>query len=369
MDFIEKLQEISKKIEKQKDTIQTEEATKNAFVLPFISALGYDIFDPTEVVPEYTADFGLKKGEKVDYAIVKNGKPIILIECKKLGTDLIQENLSQLFRYFTSTGARIGILTDGVIYRFYTDLESPNKMDEKPFLEFNILDIQNQFVNEIKKLNKDSFNIDELMTVASELKYTREIKNILLEQMKEPSDEFVKCFASKVYSGMLTQKIRVKFSEFTKKALNQFINDMINERLKSAMTTEEKAETKKSEKILEKQEEVGKPIITTEEELEGYYIVKSILREVVKPERVYKRDTISYFGILLDDTNRKPICRLYFNQAKKYIVLFDEIKKETKQPIDNLNDIYKYAEQLKKTVSFYINPNNLKANLISPANS
>jgi len=218
MDFIEKIQEIARKIEKQQDFIKTEEATKNAFVLPFISALGYDIFDPTEVVPEFTSDVGIKKGEKVDYAIIKDGKPIILFECKKIGTDLDLEKISQLFRYFTSSSARIGVLTNGMIYRFYTDLEEKNKMDEKPFLEFNIFDIQQQFIIELKKLTKNSFDIDELMSSASELKYTSHIKNILANQLKTPSDDFVEFFASQVYTGRLTQKVKAQFYDITIKA-------------------------------------------------------------------------------------------------------------------------------------------------------
>ena len=134
MDFIDHIRNLSQRAQKLRETLQTEEATKNALVLPFLTALGYDVFDPTEVVPEFTADIGSKKGEKVDYAIIKDNQPIILIECKKAGTNLDNEHASQLFRYFTAVlPARIGILTDGIIYRFFTDLEQPNVMDTKPF--------------------------------------------------------------------------------------------------------------------------------------------------------------------------------------------------------------------------------------------
>ena len=120
MDFIEQLHALSAKVQKQKDTIQTEEATKNAFILPFISALGYDVFDPCEVVPEFTADVGIKKGEKADYAIFHDGKVIVLLECKKCGTDLSSCHASQLYRYFSVTEARIAILCDGI----HTNLRS-----------------------------------------------------------------------------------------------------------------------------------------------------------------------------------------------------------------------------------------------------
>ncbi|MDE0017409.1 MAG: type I restriction enzyme HsdR N-terminal domain-containing protein, partial [Candidatus Poribacteria bacterium] len=132
MDFIEGLTNLSSVIAKRKDIIETEEATKNAFVMPFINLLGYNVFDPTEVVPEFTADVGTKQGEKVDYAIFKDDEVIMLIECKKYGTDLSDAHTTQLYRYFSVVHARIAVLTDGVIYRFYTDLEESNIMDSKP---------------------------------------------------------------------------------------------------------------------------------------------------------------------------------------------------------------------------------------------
>ena len=236
MDFAEKIQDLARKIEKQKDQINTEQATNTAFVLPFINALGYDIFNPIEVVPEYTADVGIKKGEKVDFAIKKDDQTIMLFECKKYGTNLDNIDISQLYRYFSVVSARIGVLTDGSTYRFYTDLDQPNKMDEKPFLDVNLLDLQPQHINELKKLTKDSFDIDKIVSTASELKYTRQIKIILNEELKNPTDEFIKFFASKVYSGMITQKVKKQFSDITRRAFQQFINDMINIRLKSAMS-------------------------------------------------------------------------------------------------------------------------------------
>lgn len=133
------LASLAKKIERNSKIIETEEATKNAFVMPFLNnVLGYDVFDPSEVIPEFTADTGTKKGEKVDYAIIKDGEVQVLIECKKLGEPLSLKHASQLYRYFSVTNARIAILTNGVIYQFFTDLDAPNKMDEKPFLELDL---------------------------------------------------------------------------------------------------------------------------------------------------------------------------------------------------------------------------------------
>jgi predicted type IV restriction endonuclease len=361
MDFIEVLQNISAKIIKQKSLINTEEATKNAFVMPFISALGYDVFDPAEVVPEFTADVGIKKGEKVDYAIKQDGKIIMLFECKHCNGSLDDCHASQLYRYFSVTEARIAVLTDGIIYRFYTDIEEPNKMDAKPFMEFNMLDIQEPLVVELKRLTKQAFNLGAILTVASELKYTREIKHILNDQLNAPSDEFVKFLAVQVYSGKLTATVREQFTGITKRAFAQFINERITERLRSVMgepslLAETKSETDNPD---DNQSVAVTPdnenrAVTTEEELQGYYIVKAIVCAVIDAERISCRDTLSYFGVLCDDNNRKPICRLHFNGRQKYIGIMDSDKNEERIPIDNLNGIYKLADRLRATAESYV---------------
>lgn len=173
MDIIDRIRELAARIPKQREIIQTEEATKNAFIMPFISLLGYDVFNPTEVTPEFNADIGVKKGEKVDYAILKEGKPTILFECKHHSVDLKKTHASQLYRYFSVTDARFGVLTNGVVYCFFTDLDAPNKMDERPFFEFNLLDFKDSSVDELKKFSKATFNISTILTTANELKYTR----------------------------------------------------------------------------------------------------------------------------------------------------------------------------------------------------
>ncbi|HPC03415.1 MAG TPA: type I restriction endonuclease [Syntrophales bacterium] len=354
MDFIDKICELSARISKQLENIQTEEATKHALVMPFIAALGYNVFDPTEVTPELCADVGLKKSEKVDYAILSNGKPIILFEVKHHAVDLGKSQMSQLYRYFGVTEARFGVLTNGLLYWFFTDLEAPNKMDSKPFFEFNMLDIKETAVEELKKFSKSSFDLDYILTTASELKYTREIKRMLLEQMQEPTDDFVKFFASHVYGGRVTQEVRELFSQLTKQAFKQVINDQINERLKSALAsdvgTTSPAATDSSLSAGESKN--IDDIETTEEELEGYHIVRAIVRECIPSKRVAMRDVHSYCGILLDNNNRKPICRLHFNTAQKYLSFFDT-EKEEKIPIESLDDIYKYADRLRSTVIKY----------------
>ena len=216
MDFKDSIKQLSERVIKLKDKILTEEATKNALIMPFIQCLGFDIFDPTEVIPEFVADIGIKKGEKVDYAIMKNELPIILIECKWWGENLDLHS-TQLFRYFAVSKARFGLLTNGLIYRFYTDLVEPNKMDEKPFLEFDIRDIKETLIEELKKFHKSYFDIDLIVTTASELKYSNEIKSIILNELKSPTDNFVKFFINQIYFGRATEKVVSQFAEIVKK--------------------------------------------------------------------------------------------------------------------------------------------------------
>jgi predicted type IV restriction endonuclease len=350
MEFIDQLTALSTRALKQKDIIKTEEATKNALVMPFIQALGYDIFDPSEVIPEFTADVGSKKGEKVDYAIVADGQLSMLFECKCCGFNLNDCHASQLRRYFHVTTARISVLTNGTIYRFYSDLEEPNKMDEKPFMEVNLLDIDSQIIPELKKLTKSSFELDKMLLTANDLKYTREIKNLLEGEFASPSQDFVKLVLGSVYVGLKTQPVIEQFTPIVKQAINLLINGRINDRLKSALSRDE-------EKAVSPEEDTLSPrpndVITTQDELDGFYIVRAILHEIVDVSRVVHRDNKSYFGILLDNNNRKPLCRLHFNTSQKYIGLFAADKTETKHPIQGLNELYNYASQIKETVRYY----------------
>ena len=318
--------------------------------MPFLSALGYDIFDPTEVVPEFTADFGGKRGEKVDYAIMVDGKPEVLVECKKAGSNLDDADISQLFRYFTATDARLGVLTDGIIYRFFSDLNHPNRMGSKPFLEINLANLNESLVPELERFSKGSFDLDEMLEAATELKYTNEIKRILGEYQREPSEEFVRLMVGQVYSGRITKPVRDRFAQLTRQAFQDFINDRIDDRLRAAMAREvEESDGDGHEDDAQGQRRIE----TTLEETEGFLTVKAILRDVVDVGRVYMRDTLSYCGVILDDNNRKPICRLWFNGPQKYLGLFDLEKNEERISIDTLDGIYAHADRIKAAVAFY----------------
>jgi len=350
MEFKEKVMELVARIESLGE-LQTEEATKNALVMPFLSqVLGYDVFNPKEVIPEFTADTGTKKGEKVDYAISHDGDLQILIEAKKYGDSLSLKHASQLYRYFSVTNARIAILTNGTQYLFYSDLDDANRMDERPFLEVDLANLDEAVIPELQKLSKSKFNLDAILSSAGDMKYSAQIKRILQREFKEPSEELVKLLVGEVYDGKLTQGVKSDFQPIVKKAMIQFLRDRINERFQSAMSGVVPIEDTVDE---ERQEDEGNGIYTTDDEVEGYNLVKAIIRGVVAPERIIMRDTKSYCGILLDDNNRKPIARLHFNRSQKYLGLFDDNKNETRHAIDSVNDIFNFSDTLLATAQAY----------------
>lgn len=357
MDFIDQLRVLASRIAATKAMVQTEEATKNAMVMPFIQALGYNVFDPLEVTPELVSDVGTKKGEKVDYAILRDGKPIMLFECKKCGGDLSINHAAQLFRYFHVTEARFGVLTNGLVYRFFTDLEQPNKMDEKPFFEFNILDFKERDVEELKKFAKSAFDLDTILTTANDLKYTRAIQTKLAELMTDPTEDFVRLLSSGLLgTRKFTPAVRDQFTGITKRAFEQFIGERINERLKGAMSPEFVTVAEVPAAPAAAEAPPSDPIVATSiEELEGFHTVRAIVRSLVPAKRVVMRDAQSYCAVLLDDNNRKPICRLRFNNTQKLkLGLFNAQKEEEQVALESVDDIHNFAEQIRATVTSYI---------------
>lgn len=352
MDFTDNLKMLADRITKVRNTIKTEEATKTALILPFIQALGYDIFNPMEVTPECDCDYGTKKGEKIDYTIFKDNTPIMIIECKHLTEDL-SKHQAQLFRYYHVSKAKFAVLTNGIKYKFFTDLETPNKMDDRPFFEVDMEDLKGTQIEKLKEFHRDNFNVDSILNTASELKYTTAIKNIIIAESKEPSEDFIKFFTKQVYSGRLSKDIIEQFADIVKRAFSQFTNDYVNNRLKQAITPDVpivEAEQEQNEQPEIKESKV----ITTEEELQGYYIVKAIVAGKVDLSRIVYRDAQSYFAILFDDNNRKPVCRLHFNGCKKYIGVFDKDKNETKHLINTIEDIYNYSGDIISIVEYYL---------------
>lgn len=358
MTFEEQLKSFAGRASTIKGGISTEEATKTSLVMPFFQILGYDVFNPLEFTPEYVADVGIKKGEKVDYAILQDKEPIILIEAKPVSEELTKHS-SQLFRYFGTTTAKFGILTNGIIYRFYTDLDEPNKMDETPFLEIDLLDLRDQLIQELKKFCKKNFDLSEIIDTASDLKYLGLIRNVIKDTFSNPSDDYVRfVLGCGVYSGVKTQNIVDRFKPLIKKSMSTYINELVNEKIQTALKTGEDQENTAeehgeiSEDKASELDNVNK-IITTESELEAYYIIKSILRGHVDISLVTYKDTQSYFGILYDNKVTKWICRLYLKDSGMYMIMQDENKDFNKYALEKLDDLYSYSEILiKKALTF-----------------
>ncbi|ANQ63237.1 type I restriction endonuclease [Staphylococcus equorum] len=351
-EFTQKIEDLQKRVSNLKDNIKTEEATKNALILPFFQLLGYDVFNPMEFTPEFIADVGIKKGEKVDYAIITDDSPSILIECKSINEKLNNHD-SQLFRYFGTSTSKFGILTNGIEYRFYTDLEIPNKMDTKPFLVVNIEKLKENNIKELFKFKKENFDIDNISSSAYELKYMNLIKSFFEKQLEEPKEEFVKYLLTEVYDGVKTKTIIDKFTPTVKNTLNIFINEKVTDRLNAALNSSS------SNKITieENEEEEIKPIkkddiITTQEELESYSMTKVIASEITDAERIFFRDNRSYFNILLDNNIRKWIMRIYITNTKSEFVLNDDDKTIIK--FDKPLDILKYKESIVKVVEKFL---------------
>ena len=341
MEFHEKIEQLKERAISLKDSLQTEEATKNALVMPFLNALGYDVFNPLEVVPEFVADSRLKKDEKVDYAVMKDGKPIILIECKKVDNDKldVKKHAGQLFKYFTASKAKFIILTNGIVYKFFSDIEETNVLDKEPFFTFNLFEYKENQLETLSEFCKENFDLEKAYSNAGDLKYIRQFEEVIENEYRNPSDDFVRYLLDKseIYDGVKTAKVIEKHRKTTVEAFNLFMSKVMKTSLDFSLTSKQDEKENKNQ------------VVTTLEELEGYAIVKSILNGNIDLNRVTYRDNASYCNVLLDDNIRKTLCRLYFNRSQKYIA-FLEGTKEQKYPIENVNEIYKFGDTLKAKV-------------------
>lgn len=350
MDLEDKLIDLANRINKQKSNVLTEEAAKTAFVLPFIQALGYDIFNPSEVIPEFTADHGVKKGEKVDYAIKYGDEIAILIECKTIGASLEAKHAGQLFRYFSVTDAKFSILTDGIKYLFYSDLDKENKMDDRHFFEFDVCKHDKEKIEQLKKFTKNSFDVSMILDTASDLKYRNALMSIISKEFKSPSDDFIKILTNKVYDGRMTAPIKDKFSSLITSSLTDFLRNEVNERLELALN-KGSFEVSHEQNNLENKELVN-GIETTKDEIESHMIIKAIASELVDSTRINIRDAQTYCAILFDDNNRNPIARLYYKKTKLSIGIF-MTGVETKIDLDKISDLYLHKKILLESISQY----------------
>jgi hypothetical protein len=340
MEFEASIAELQATLRKHRQKLATEEAAKTTLVLPFLRALGYDIFDPDEVVPEFTCDVGTKKGEKVDYGICVGGEIKMLVECKPANGDLSIKHASQLYRYFAATDARIALLTNGVLYRFFTDAEKPNMMDDRPFFTFDLDNYRKSDLRSLAAFQRTDFDLDRIVSHAGTLKLQSEVLAELRREFAEPSDDFVRLIATRLHDGRLTESVRDRFKAAISNSISSLIRDGVQDRLESAINQGapelEPIEVQESSDGIE----------TTQDEIDGFNIIRAICASKVDPSRIVMRDAKSYCAVLLDDNNRRSIARMYFNSpTARYLGLFVE-KDERRESVTGPVDIYKHGKAI-----------------------
>lgn len=354
------MQEIANRVAMQREFLTTEEATKHALVLPFLQALGYDVFDATEVVPEFVADYGIRSGERVDYAIMRDGAPVMLVECKKVGDSLDVARASQLARYFAMTQARIGVLTDGVIYQFFSDLDADNTMDSTPFLRVDVTNTSDRDLEALGNFTRDAFNLDDARSAAASMRDLAAIKGYLATAYEQPDENLVRYVARQVQPGSLSRGRLEYFTDLTRLAFHEFVNDLMNDMLRRASdivnsedpATPDPAEPEHDEE--DPDETPPKAIETTVEELQAYELVRSLVSDVIDSDRIVMRDGAKYCSVAVDAIGY-VICRLRFNVPKyrRVGIVGSErtssgARKETIYRLPEVNDITKYAEELRE---------------------
>ncbi|MBS6006555.1 MAG: type I restriction enzyme HsdR N-terminal domain-containing protein [Clostridium baratii] len=325
MAFKDDLKKLSVQVKERMVHISNEEMTKQALIIPFVQMLGFDVFNPIEVRPEYCADFGKKKGEKVDYALFKDNEPIIFIEAKSVNENLNNHD-AQLSRYFNSaTEVKLAILTNGIEYRFFTDLNANNVMDDTPFLKINLLNLKGSDIENLNNLRKENFDKESLINYAEELVYTSTLNETLRNLFSNPSDEFIRFLVKDFSETRITSNVIERFRPLVKKAISNAVLEIVSKGLYQQEVSETKQEeipVVNDEEIIEDniEESNKKGIVTTENELKGFEIVKSILQKNNRDiSEVNYRDTTNYFSIYLKNTT-KWIIRFNLDAGKKNVM-------------------------------------------------
>ncbi len=356
MDFIDEVKERSGRFANRlQHPIETEEATKTSFVLPFIQMLGYDIFDPSEVIPEFTADVGTKRNEKVDYALMQDGRPVVLIEAKRYDSNLDEEDTSQLLRYFGVTETRFGILTDGINYRFFADLVQPNQMDNEPFFEFNMLEFSESQVKELKRFTKSAFQPHETIDAARQLKYMGDIKAVIAREISEPSDEFVRFFGRQIYGGRMMPGVLEMFRGLVHDAFTEHFNERFDARLNSALQRieGEKQDAQPPEHVEVEPDTQRESPGFSELEMEALGIIKAVLYDVVDVQRIALRQYTRHTSVLLDDSRFKTICWFRFAPSAIQFGIFGN---DESYQLESLDKLYDHTDVLKARLGELSNP-------------
>lgn len=351
MEIAKNLSKIADSIDGLKSSLQTEEATKMALILPFIKALGYDVFNPMEVCPEYDCDISKSKGEKVDYAIFKDDSPILVIECKHWNQNLSIHN-AQLSRYFVSTDARFGLLTNGIQYNFFSDVEKPNIMDSTPFLSFDIRKLNTDEISILSYFTKECFSINHTFNIARKWKYRNIVRELMIQELKEPSKALSKIIASKIDNGCFGSKALSEIRELIKDFGLQLISVFSDSKNKMPCISHEK-ETHSTSSISVLQEEKIHDEVKIQKHYNNSLRVLSILNELLAENignhslhiRIWKED----FSIVLDDTSWCWMARFRTTWAGNRMYLHlngSTFSKKEVIMLQDIEDIRNYKERV-----------------------
>ncbi len=360
MEFSQRVSDLGDRSRRAASHAQTEEATKMAVVLPFIQMLGFDPYNLEEVIPEFIADVGIKKGEKIDFALKLDNKIAVLVEVKPITMSLGTAQYSQLYRYFAVAEAKLAILTNGREFWFFSDIEEPNKLDKKPFFVFDVQSYDESQVNELARFQKGIFAIEAILEAASNLSKVKSAAAYIKKQLASPDDDFIRLIGRQIESRNLTKAVIEELRLTIQSALDVVIRDRIQDKLGVTFAQEAPAKAaplpELAVEVPEEPEGSGPDeVTTTPEEQMAFMIVRAIGSKSVPIERITIRDAKSYCAVFMDDNNRKPICRFYFNaKSVKAIGLFDATKAETRHQVSGPTDLYKHAAEIEQVITAYI---------------
>lgn len=229
MNLKETIEVLNNVISENSELIKNEESTKQFLILPLLKGLGYDTYSPQEVTPEFTADFH-KKNEKVDYAISINGQPQIFLEAKSINNK-INKSAPQLSRYFsTFPSVKLGILTNGVEYHFFTDLNDSNIMDTKPFFIFNITNYNEEDFESLTKFSKNLYDEESIKKLAESLIYFQSFKSVIKEIFEFPNDDFIKFVIKERFKFKVTQQFINTSRPIILKSIQEALSEVISEK-------------------------------------------------------------------------------------------------------------------------------------------
>lgn len=285
--FRERIIELQQELLSKKDLIHNEENTKQALINPFLLLLGYDIHNPNEVEFEFHASFSYKNSDKVDYAVKAKGKPLFFVEAKKVTEDLTNHYAQLEYYLSTNSDVEIGILTNGIVYKFFAYFEKLKTMDKEPFFEFDFENMEDEKIDILSLFCKNGFDLNKLLKKGEELWYYRKITHKLKELLTKPSDDFIRLLAKDYSPTKITASALEKFRPIVNKSITTAITDLTQESL-----------------VDEPNDEKTKVIVTTDEELKAFEITKELLKKAHKDiSNIDYKDTVSYFGIYNRNVN------------------------------------------------------------------